>query len=243
MGDDMEKFGAWPHTWEHCYRDGWLERFFQRYRKQSSTGWRRFLRAKHCRAHPLGRADLPTASYTEMMEWVLPTSARKKFHALHEEFTGRPDVRRFLRGGFWRGFFSKYAESNLLHKKMLRVSSKLRSVEAKRIAKSGSKAAAQRAKAVTHLLRAQCNDAYWHGVFGGLYAPHLRTELWRELVRAETIADELRHRRESRTSRSNAAILTPMAAKKSKLLRRNSRHWSSLPTAAPSKCWISVPAP
>ncbi len=75
---------------------------------------------------PLGRVDLPTASYTEMMEWVLPTSVRQKFHALLDEFSGRPDVRRFLRGGFWRGFFSKYAESNLLHKKMLRVSSKLR---------------------------------------------------------------------------------------------------------------------
>jgi alpha-amylase len=39
------------------------------------------------------------------------------------------------------------------------------------------------------LLRAQCNDAYWHGIFGGLYAPHLRTELWRNLIRAEAIAD------------------------------------------------------
>ncbi len=39
------------------------------------------------------------------------------------------------------------------------------------------------------LLRAQCNDAYWHGIFGGLYAPHLRTELWRSLIRAESIAD------------------------------------------------------
>jgi hypothetical protein len=33
--------------------------------------------------------------------------------------------------------------------------------------------------------RAQCNDAYWHGVFGGLYLPHLRNVLWNELVRAE----------------------------------------------------------
>jgi hypothetical protein len=41
------------------------------------------------------------------------------------------------------------------------------------------------------LLRAQCNDAYWHGIFGGLYAPHLRTELWRNLIRAEAIADRL----------------------------------------------------
>src|ERR1700680_2159692 len=136
---------------------------------------------------PLGRVDLPTASYTEMMEWVLPTSVRQKFHALLDEFSGRPDVRRFLRGGFWRGFFSKYAEANLLHQKMLRVSSKLRSTGRK-----GAKGAANRAAAMTHLLRAQCNDAYWHGIFGGLYAPHLRSALWRELVLAETFADTMR---------------------------------------------------
>src|SRR5260370_9202042 len=39
------------------------------------------------------------------------------------------------------------------------------------------------------LLRAQCNDAYWHGIFGGIYAPHLRTDPWRNLIRAEAIAD------------------------------------------------------
>jgi alpha-amylase len=124
-----------------------------------------------------------------MMEWVLPTEVRQKFHSLQEEFAARPDVRRFLRGGFWRGFFSKYAESNLLHKKMLRVSSKLRSSGRK-----GAKGAANRARAVTHLLRAQCNDAYWHGIFGGLYAPHLRAALWSELIAAETLADAARHR-------------------------------------------------
>ena len=31
---------------------------------------------------PLGRADLPTASYTELMEWVLPTPARQKLHVI-----------------------------------------------------------------------------------------------------------------------------------------------------------------
>src|SRR2546422_719077 len=44
-------------------------------------------------------------------------------------------------------------------------------------------------QARTHLLRAQCNDAYWHGIFGGVYAPHLRTPLWKELIQAETAAD------------------------------------------------------
>ena len=192
MGDDMEKFGAWPHTFEHCYRDGWLNNFFTAI--EANFEWLEMLPpGEALAAHaPLGRVDLPTASYTEMMEWVLPTSVRKKFHGLLDEFSGRPDVRRFLRGGFWRGFFSKYAEANLLHKKMLRVSSKLRSGDGKGSRRS-PKGALHRAKAVTHLLRAQCNDAYWHGVFGGLYAPHLRTELWRELVRAEAIADSLEH--------------------------------------------------
>ncbi len=191
MGDDMEKFGGWPHTWEHCFRDGWLDNFLGAI--ESNYDWLEMIPPGEALAarNPLGRADLPTASYTEMMEWVLPTPVRRQFHALQEEFAARPDVRRFLRGGFWRGFFSKYAEANLLHKKMLRVSSKLRHPVPKGPRK-GTKGTAARARAVTHLLRAQCNDAYWHGIFGGLYAPQLRTALWRELVRAEIVADELR---------------------------------------------------
>ncbi|MGH9681070.1 MAG: alpha-amylase/4-alpha-glucanotransferase domain-containing protein, partial [Candidatus Acidiferrales bacterium] len=191
MGDDMEKFGGWPHTYDHCYRNGWLEHFFTAI--EGSQEWLELIPpAEALKTHkPLGRVDLPTASYTEMMEWVLPTPVRLKFHGLLEEFKDRPDVRRFLRGGFWRGFFSKYAEANLLHKKMLRVSSKLRETRRKG-EKAGSKRAESRAAALNHLLRAQANDAYWHGIFGGLYAPHLRTELWRELVRAETIVDALR---------------------------------------------------
>ncbi|MGH9702110.1 MAG: alpha-amylase/4-alpha-glucanotransferase domain-containing protein [Candidatus Acidiferrales bacterium] len=191
MGDDMEKFGGWPHTWEHCFRDGWLERFFAAI--EANGDWLELIPPAEALAayQPLGRVDLPTASYTEMMEWVLPTPARQKFHGLLVEFKDRPDVRRFLRGGFWRGFFSKYSESNLLHKKMLRVSWKLRHAGG-RSPRKASRDAARHADAITHLLRAQANDAYWHGIFGGLYAPHLRTALWRELVRAETIADERR---------------------------------------------------
>ncbi len=48
----------------------------------------------------------------------------------------------------------------------------------------------------TLLLRAQCNDAYWHGIFGGLYSPHLRTAVWRPLVQAEAIADRLHQRKQ-----------------------------------------------
>jgi len=188
MGDDCEKFGAWPGTYDHCYRDGWLDKFFSALEANSewliTTPPGEYL-ALH---RPLGRAALPAASYTELMEWVLPTPARNQLAKVENEFSGRPDVLRFLRGGIWRGFLCKYPEANLLHKKMLRVSRKISGVRAVAL---GRAAAEKLERAKTHLLRAQCNDAYWHGVFGGVYAPHLRTELWRELIRAEALIESL----------------------------------------------------
>ncbi|HXN24322.1 MAG TPA: alpha-amylase/4-alpha-glucanotransferase domain-containing protein [Candidatus Dormibacteraeota bacterium] len=193
MGDDCEKFGVWPGTYEHCYRDGWLDRFFSALENNSdwlATTPPAIALAEH---RTLGRADLPTASYTEMMEWVLPTPMRQRYHAVYQEFAARPDVEPFLRGGPWRAFFTKYPEANLLHKKMLFVSKKLS--EAKR---RGSAIRRRLDDALLHLLRSQCNDAYWHGVFGGLYSPHLRTALWRDLIYAEKIADALAQERSHR---------------------------------------------
>ena len=59
-----------------------------------------------------------------------------------------------------------------MHKKMLALSALCRA--------RGDPPAARRA-----IGRAQCNDAYWHGVFGGLYLPHLRAAIWRQLALAE----------------------------------------------------------
>jgi alpha-amylase len=188
MGDDMEKFGVWPGTYQHCYTDGWLAQLFSALQENSS--WLAVSTPSEFRAShsPAGRADLPTASYTEMMEWVLPTRVRGRFNALHKEFQSRPEVLSFLRGGSWRGFFTKYPESNLLNKKMIRLSARISATPVRR---SGSGPAQELLQARDFLLRAQSNDAYWHGVFGGIYAPHLRTELWRNLIRGEVIADRL----------------------------------------------------
>ena len=188
FGDDMEKFGVWPGTFEHCYDNHWLEDFLTAL--ENNSDWLTVMPpGEYAESHaPLGRADLPTASYPEMAEWALPTSVRQRFHAVQQEFSGRPEVAAFLRGGSWRGFFRKYAEANLLHKKMLRAGTRLAAVPLRR---TETKPAREIAIARDQLLRAQCNDAYWHGVFGGLYAPHLRTELWRNLIRAELAADKL----------------------------------------------------
>jgi len=209
MGDDLEKFGSWPGTYDHCYTNGWLDRFFSALEAEST--WLSVTPpGEYLAAHaPLGRADLPTASYTEMMEWAFPTAARKRFHEVRQRFANEPEVLRFLSGNLWRGFFSKYAESNLLNKKMLRVSSEIELLGQRR---RGAAAAQKLAEARTHVLRAQCNDAYWHGVFGGVYAPHLRTALWREAIRAETLAESVagRGRDEVRaTSPQFSALLKP----------------------------------
>src|SRR5215469_4968842 len=190
MGDDMEKFGVWPGTHKHCYKNGWLSDFFTALEKNSN--WLSVCTpGEYLASHsPLGRADLPAASYTEMMEWVFPTRVRQRYHAVLQEFAARPEVLAFLRGGSWRGFFRKYAESNLLHKKMLRVSARIAATPAP-TCDQREKQAAELREARDLLLRAQCNDAYWHGIFGGIYAPHLRTDPARNLIRAEAIADRL----------------------------------------------------
>jgi len=188
FGDDMEKFGCWPGTFKHCYVDGWLEEFLAALEANSS--WLKTVTpSEFMSSHlPLGRADLPAASYAEMMEWVLPTNTRQRFFALEKEFASRPEVLAFLRGGSWRGFFRKYPEANLLHKKMLRASAAVASIPPRR---TSAEYAVQHQQARDYALRGQGNDAYWHGVFGGIYAPHLRTELWRNLIRAEELADHL----------------------------------------------------
>jgi len=192
MGDDCEKFGVWPGTFDHCYTNGWLERFLEAI-EQAGDWLETTTLSDFLAAHPpRGRIYLPTASYAEMMEWALPTAASREFKAIVEEserlyWGGR--FQRFLRGGLWRNFLSKYAESNQLHKFMLEISR--RSEEARQARVAGTEAARWREEAQTHLLAAQCNDGYWHGVFGGLYAPHLRSALLHHLIQAELQLDRV----------------------------------------------------
>jgi len=99
FGDDMEKFGVWPGTYEYCYTDHWLEDFFVAL--EANSDWLSLTPpGEYAKSHaPLGRAELPAASYPEMMEWALPTSVRQRFHLVQQEFAKRPEVAGFLRGG------------------------------------------------------------------------------------------------------------------------------------------------
>ena len=186
MGDDCEKFGVWPGTYDHVYKNGWLERFFKSV--EDSQDWlETTTAADYVSSHAaVGRIYLPTASYAEMMEWSLPSAASEDFKACLEESAHIPNgerFQRFLRGGMWRNFLSKYPESNRIQKQVLRVSHRLQ--ELSDSLETGTETAAALDQVRSHLLAAQCNDPYWHGVFGGLYAPHLRSAILHHLIQAE----------------------------------------------------------
>jgi hypothetical protein len=185
MADDAEKFGGWPGTHDWVYGRGWLKRFLQTL--QEHAGWVRPTTFGQALADPpQGRIYLPTTSYTEMTAWALPAEAAVAFEearALVDSLPAAEGLQPFLRGGFWRNFLTKYPEANTLHKKMLRVSRRVHALPRR---------SRRRTAALEALWRGQCNDAYWHGVFGGLYLPHLRHAAFHHLIRAEQALEDTR---------------------------------------------------
>jgi alpha-amylase len=180
MGDDGEKFGAWPTTWEHCWGEGrWVERFFDAL--DASSDWLTTMPPSDwVDAHgPVGRVYLPTGSYAEMGEWALPADEAIAFaDALHRaRDENRPEAR-WLRGAIWRNFQVRYREINDLHKQMLATSDLVDAMPA----------GPDRAAALDQLQAGQSNDPYWHGLFGGIYLPDLRVANLRHLIRAEDAA-------------------------------------------------------
>ena len=187
MADDGEKFGMWPQTHEWVYEKRWLHRFFEMLEQNAGEIELLTLGEARDKIAPAGRTYLPTGSYFEMSEWALPPQTSRRFSDYVEEFKQRPDwedLRPFLKGGFWRGFLARYEEANWLHKKMLRTSSKYHELSPRK----------RRPDLYTPLLRGQCNCPYWHGVFGGLYLPHLRHAVWKQLLMAEYNMDNVAHR-------------------------------------------------
>jgi len=189
FADDGEKFGVWPYTYHSVYEEGWLERFFQMIGKNLDWIEPMPLGTYANREKTLGRIYLACSSYMEMDEWSLPTEAMVEYGKVVErlkESPGGGQIRRFLKGGFWRNFFAKYPESNDLHKRVLFLREKIGDEKRRRIPKGQNP--------LLYLYRAQCNDAYWHGVFGGLYLPHLRHAIYENLIKAEALYDRKMHR-------------------------------------------------
>ncbi len=102
-------------------------------------------------------------------------------------------------GGNFHNFFKKYPESRYLRDRMRHVSERIRQVS------SRNGHSPKIAKAVEALYKAQCNCAYWHGVFGGLYLHHLRSAVFENLIKADVLLAEYASAGRSSRSRRHPA--------------------------------------
>ena len=171
FGDDGEKFGLWPGTFEHVYNGGWLNAFFT-YLAENKKWLKTTTFSEYIsNTPPKNRIYLSCNSYMEMAEWSLPAEKSGRYEECLNSIPS--ECKEFLSGGYFRHFLVKYDECNDMHKKMLMVTNE----------------ADRDVKAKEHVFKAQCNDSYWHGVFGGLYLPHLRGSVYRNLIEAEKLLD------------------------------------------------------
>lgn len=179
--DDIEKFGIWPETYQWVYENGWLEQFIQGV-LASPKIFPRHYHEYHALEKSHGVVYLPTTSYIEMNEWTLPAGPANAYADLVHQAKAAgwyEHNKSFLRGGIWKNFFSRYPESNWMHKRMLSLSARFAALP------STQRSDAMRQK----LYAAQANDAYWHGLFGGLYLPHLRRAIYNNIVELEALLD------------------------------------------------------
>ena len=186
-GDDGEKFGMWPETGEWVFKKGWLENFYTALEENSD----RIKMPHFCefldQFPSKGRLYFPVASYKEMSKWSLNPEASITFQSALselEDINKRDLLEPFLHGGIWHNFLAKYEESNRMHKKMIFVSGKLKRTKTKLKDSLLS-------EAIDGLYKGQCNCAYWHGMFGGLYLNYLRHALYSNIIKTENLINDV----------------------------------------------------
>jgi len=187
FGDDGEKFGTWPDTKKHVYDDGWLRRFFDVLVENRDWISTTTLADAFENTPPLDKIYLPDGSYREMTEWVLPVDQHLEYEAMVHELQHDPRwprIQQFVRGGFWRNFKVRYPEANEMYARMMQVSRRLHE------AVDAGAGGATLDFARRELYRGQCNCAYWHGAFGGIYLPHLRNAVYNHLIAADNLIDD-----------------------------------------------------
>ena len=185
-GDDGEKFGCWPNTYQHVYEEKWLHHFFDLLSENSD--WLLTTTPSEVIASmpPLGKVYIPDGSYREMTEWSLDPEEQLELENLRKNLESGEQgriIKQYLRGGFWRNFKVRYPESDEMYCRMMSVSARLN----KAILEGWRGSDIELAK--ESLYRSQCNCGYWHGTFGGVYLPHLRNAVYRELIKADNLID------------------------------------------------------
>ncbi|HEY1603685.1 MAG TPA: alpha-amylase/4-alpha-glucanotransferase domain-containing protein [Pirellulales bacterium] len=184
--DDAEKFGAWPGMRERMQNSRWLRRFLDAL--AANSDWLQVTTLGECIDHvpPLGKVYVPEGSYREMGPWS--TLAKNVQHSPAESTSISPDtsdISAIPLAGTWRNFRVRYPEIDEMYCRMLQVSKRAQAA----VAEDADDSHPLIEQARQALYRAQCGCAYWHGIFGGVYSPHLRQAVYRNLLAAESLLD------------------------------------------------------
>jgi alpha-amylase len=210
--DDAEKFGAWPGMQARMQKDRWLARFLDAL--VAAADWLHVTTLGQSIDHvpPLGKIYVPEGSYREMHGWSTYAGAPQT----NDDRSTATHPGKGL--GTWRNFRVKYSEADEMYCRMLMVSRRCEAAAGQaddsglsdadgspRVLPHPALAASTRhsggpeneplsadllvSQARQALYRAQCGCAYWHGIYGGVYLPHLRQAVYRNLIEAETLLD------------------------------------------------------
>ena len=166
FADDGEKFGMWPFTNNLVYRRGWLKQFFTLLEKNSD--WIQSLTFSEVvdTVEPFKVNKIKNSSYVEMMEWA---------------------------DGDFKNFLEKYPELNRMHKRMIGLSNSIKTL---RKGKTSDTKDRDVFRAEKELYKAQSSCAYWHGTFGGFYLPHLRSGIYKHLIKGQNIVDKCKQKKD-----------------------------------------------
>ena len=158
-------------------RGGWLEGFIRGVEENSS--WLepctpgQYLRDNP----PARRLYIPSSSSLDIMRMALPPGRRGAFEDARIRADGEGG-RRFIIGGHFRDFLSRYPEAWLMYAKMMNTHVLVNQVRGDKYKKKAAQ---------NELWKGQSHHAYWNGGGVGIYENELRKAVYRSLIEAEKI--------------------------------------------------------
>jgi hypothetical protein len=181
LAEDGANFGGSPGTAVRYYDAGWLDDFFGALAGAGDWLHTALLSEAYDLIPAAGPVYLPSMSGYKLGRWALPAEDQAAVETLGGDFAEDGSLGYLVPGAPVRNFLVRYPEANYIHKRMEATSRRLAELEA-----GGN----EKPDARRHLWRAQANDAYWHGVSGGLYLPNLRRAVMENVLAAERLVDE-----------------------------------------------------
>ena len=159
-------------------RNGWLEGFIRL--SEENADWLEpttpglYLKDNP----PARRLFIPSSSSVDIMRLALPPARRGAFESAREHANGAAGTRRFLVGGHFRDFLSRYPEAWLMYAKMMNTHVLVNQVRGDKYKKKAAQ---------NELWKGQSHHAYWNSGSGGIYENELRKAVYRSLIEAEKI--------------------------------------------------------